>query len=61
MVMEPDKKVIEYIRTMYNLLELAAALKHPIMGKAFSATLHDTDARMYRKLVALNKSLENNE
>ena len=48
-------------RTMYHMLELAAALKHPIMGKAFANTLKDTDARLYRKLVQINKSLENAE
>jgi hypothetical protein len=45
-------------RTMYHMLELAAALKHPIMGKAFANTLLDTDARLYRTLTKLNKSLE---
>jgi hypothetical protein len=46
------------VRLMYHKLELAAALKHPIMGKAFANTLLDTDARLYRRLTALNKSLE---
>jgi hypothetical protein len=48
-------------RIMYHMLELAAALKHPLMGRAFANTLLDTDARLYRTLTKLNKSLENEE
>lgn len=49
---------LQEVRSMYNKLELAAALKHPIMGRAFANTLLDTDARLYRTLTTLNKSLE---
>jgi hypothetical protein len=57
---EPVKvKALLDVRLMYHKLELAAALKHPIMGKAFANTLLDTDARLYRALTKLNKSLEN--
>jgi hypothetical protein len=52
------QELLTAVRTMYSMLELAAALKHPIMGKAFSNTLKDTDARLYRTLVKLNNSLE---
>lgn len=56
-----DLKIIEYIRNMYSVLEMAAALKHPVMGKAYVATLRDTNPRLLRKLDAVNKSLENAE
>lgn len=46
---------------MYNKLELAAALKHPVMGRAFANTLLDTDARLYRTLTTLNKELDNDK
>lgn len=46
------------LRIMYAKLELAAALKHPLMGNAFTNTLLDTNARLYRELAALNQSLE---
>lgn len=54
-----DLKIIEYIRNMYSVLEMAAMLKHPVMGKAVTATLRDTNPRMLRKLETVNKSLEN--
>lgn len=56
-----DPKVIQYIRTMYSVLELAAVLKHPVMGMAYTATLKDTNPRLYRKLDAVNKSLESDK
>jgi hypothetical protein len=49
---------LQEVRSMYNKLELAAALKHPVMGRAFANTLLDTDARLYRTLTTLNKSLD---
>jgi len=54
-------KALLDLRLMYSRLELAAALKHPIMGVAFANTLLDTDARLYRKLVMLNQTLEMDE
>ena len=55
------QELLDTVRTMYHMLELAAALKHPIMGRAFANTLKDTDARLYRTLVQINKSLEIDE
>ena len=55
------QELLDSVRTMYHMIELAAALKHPIMGKAFANTLLDTDARLYRTLTNLNKSLEKAE
>lgn len=52
---------LQEVRSMYNKLELAAALKHPVMGRAFANTLLDTDARLYRTLTTLNKELENDK
>ena len=52
------QELLDTVRTMYHMLELAAALKHPLIGKAFANTLLDTDARLYLKLTKLNKSLE---
>jgi len=54
-----DLKIIEYIRNMYSVLEMAAALKHPVIGKAYVAKLRDTNPRLLSKLDAVNKSLEN--
>ena len=54
-----DTEIIQYIRNMYSVLELAAVLKHPVMGMAYTATLKDTNPRLLRKLDAVNKSLEN--
>ena len=56
-----DAEIIKYIRQLYAVLEMAAMLKHPVMGKAVTATLRDTNPRMLRKLETVNKSLENAE
>lgn len=43
---------------MYHRLEIAAALKHPVMGPAFGKTLKDANPQVYRRAVALNQALE---
>lgn len=53
------EKALNDVRMMWNQLEFAAMLKHPVMGGAVTETLRDTNPRMLRKLQAINKSLEN--
>ena len=56
-----EQRALDDARLMYHRLELAAALKHPVMGKALANTLKDTDPRMFRMLDGLNNLLENSK
>lgn len=53
-----EERALNDVRMMWNKLEFAAMLKHPVLGLAVTETLQDTNPRMLRTLQNLNKSLE---